>query len=168
MARFEIREERPEDVVAIRALTALAFRDSPHSAQTEALIIDALREADALTLSLVAADADLVIGHLAFSPVSIGGRSDGWFGLGPVSVRPDRQRRGIGSALIRNGMDRLKRMGAKGCVVLGDPAYYRRFGFETDPALRYGNVDPTFFQSLNFTGDRVTGEVAYHPGFGAS
>ncbi|MGC1302238.1 MAG: N-acetyltransferase, partial [Caulobacteraceae bacterium] len=85
--------------------------------------------------------------------------------LGPVSVRPDRQRTGIGSAVIRDGLRRLRGMGAQGCVVFGDPGYYGRFGFISDPGLRYPGAPDGYFLRLSFTQDAPGGEVAYHPGF---
>lgn len=163
-----IRPETPDDADAIRELTSAAFADAPHSSGTEAAIVDALRAAGALTLSLVAEDAGSVIGHAAFSPVTTSSGAAGWFGLGPVSVRPDRQRAGIGQALVHAGLAMLRDGDAAGCVVLGDPAYYGRFGFASDPALRYGDVPPEYFQRMVFHGPPPAGTVAYHPGFGAS
>jgi len=162
---MQIIQERPQDVAAIHALTQTAFKDARYSSQTEARIVDALRDAGALTLSLVAIEDGEIIGHVAFSPVRINGRPGGWYGLGPVSVWPDRQRGGVGSAIIRDGLDRLRAMGAEGCVLLGDPAYYGRFGFASDPGLRYGDVPAGYFQGLAFAGGLPTGEVTYHPGF---
>ncbi|MFX8605053.1 N-acetyltransferase, partial [Acinetobacter baumannii] len=89
-----------------------------------------------------------MVGHAAFSAVSTDGHDVGWYGLGPVAVRADKRRRGFGKALIISGLERLKNMGAKGCVVLGDPAYYRQFGFESDPNLRFGNMPFGPFQRL--------------------
>lgn len=109
---MDIRTERPDDVAAIRILTRAAFEHAPHSSRTEAAIVDALRAAGVLTLSLVAIDEGERIGHAAFSPVTIAGVADGWFGLGPLSVRPDRQRRGIGRALVRAGLAALRSRGA--------------------------------------------------------
>lgn len=162
-----IRPEMAGDAPAIRAVTAAAFRDAPHSSGTEAAIVDALRDTGALTLSLVAERQGRIAGHVAFSPVTINRQAGRWFGLGPVSVEPAEQRRGIGKALIRDGLERLRDAGAEGCVVLGDPAYYRRFGFVSDPNLRYGDVPPEYFQHLSFTGSEPAGEIAYHPGFDA-
>lgn len=165
---MEIRPEHPGDVNAIRSVTTKAFRNMAHSSGTEAAIIDALRAADALTISLVAIDGGRIVGHVAFSAVTIDGEDIGWYGLGPVSVSPDRQRQGIGQALIREGLAELRRRGAAGCVLLGDPAYYGRFGFESDPELRYGDVPPEYFQRLAFTDSVPKGEVAFHAGFGAT
>lgn len=165
---MKIRAEQPGDIDAIRQLTTAAFATAPHSSQTEAAIVDALRDAGALTLSLVAVEGDDIVGHVAFSPVTINGRHEGWYGLGPVSVWPDRQAKGIGQALIREGLGELERLGAGGCVVLGDPIYYGRFGFASDPDLRYGDIPPEYFQRLAFAASSPKGEVAYHAGFNAS
>jgi putative acetyltransferase len=169
---MEIRFEQSEDLAAIRTLTFAAFGNAPHSTQTEAAIIDALRAAGALTISLVAVDAEVLVGHVAFSPVTINCRDErlvrAWYGLGPVSVRPDLQRKGIGHALIQTGLDHLRAMNAQGCVVLGDPLYYGRFGFISDPNLRYGNVPPEYFQRLAFSDEVPKGEVLFHPGFDPS
>ena len=162
---MQIRQERPQDATTIRALTDAAFRDMPHSDQTEAAIVDALRAADALTLSLVAIQDGEIVGHVAFSPVRINGAAGDWHGLGPVSVWPGRQRQGIGQALIREGLQRLKALSSAGCVVLGNPKYYGRFGFEYDPDLHYGDAPAGYFQRLTLDGSLPKGEVTYHPGF---
>jgi putative acetyltransferase len=160
-----IRLENEGDADPIHEVTAAAFQGKPYSSGTEAHIVDGLRAAGALTISLVAEDHDEIIGHAAFSPVTINGQAGGWYGLGPVSVVPAWQRRGVGTALITTGLSRLRALGAAGCVVLGDPAYYSRFGFVSDPRLRYRDVDPRYFQHLSFTGDAPGGEVAFHPAF---
>jgi predicted N-acetyltransferase YhbS len=163
---MRILDERQGDAEAIRAVTAAAFEGAPHSSGSEAAIVEGLRKAGALALSLVAVEeSGAIAGHAAFSAVSIAGEAGGWFGLGPVSVRPDVQRRGIGAALIRAGLERLREMGAEGCVVLGDPAYYSRLGFESDPALRYGEVPAEYFRSIRFGPARPRGEVRYHRAF---
>ena len=169
LINMQIRQERPEDAATIRALTDAAFKGMPYSDQTEAKIIDALRAAGALTISLVAIKDGEIVGHVAFSPVRINGAAGDWYGLGPVSVRPDHQQSGIGQALIRDGLYRLQFMSAAGCVLLGDPAYYGRFGFESDPDLYYGDVPPRYFQRLVFNGSPPPkGEVSFHPGFDVS
>jgi predicted N-acetyltransferase YhbS len=164
---LKIRSERPADVAAIGALTTAAFKTAPHSSGTEACIVEALRTAGALALSLLAVEGDEILGHVAFSPVAIAGARGHWYGLGPVSVRPDRQNRGIGQALIRSGLERLRSLRAAGCVVLGDPLYYRRFGFESDPALTYGGGPSPCFQRLVLAGPPAAGDVAYHSAFEA-
>lgn len=181
-----IRPEHPDETAAIGALTTAAFAGAPHSDGTEAAIVAALRRAGALTLSLVALEPGgegteaAIVGHVAFSPVTItppaGHASDpsrteppgAWFGLGPLSVRPDRQGRGIGGALVRAGLERLEAAGAAGVVVLGDPGYYGRHGFVADPRLRYPGVPADYFQHCLLRGPATAGTVAYHPGFGAT
>ena len=163
---MQIRPEQVGDAEAIRAVTTAAFAGAPHSSGTEADIVDALRSAGDLTLSLVAMDAGEVVGHVAFSPVTIGGRAAGWFGLGPVAVRPDRQGAGVGRALIEAGLGQLRGLGAAGCVVLGEPGYYGRFGFEADPRLTYDGAPAPYFQRLAFGGEVPEGKAAYRPAFG--
>lgn len=165
--KMEIRPEKPEDATSIRMITEAAFRLNDHSSGTEGAIIDALREAGALAISLVAVIDDEAVGHIAFSSVTIDGQHRGWFGLGPVAVRPDLHRRGVGSALIREGLSRLRQAGANGCVLVGDPAYYRRFGFENDPALRYEGLPAEYFMRLAFNDPAPTGRVTFHAGFDA-
>ena len=160
-----IRAERPGDAAAIEAVTVHAFATAEHASGTEQAIVAALRAAGALSLSLVAEHEGQVVGHIAFSPVSIGGADAGWFGLGPVSVDPAWQRRGIGAQLVQQGLARLRAAGARGCVLLGDPSYYGRFGFRADPALVYPGVPAQYFQALAFTGPMPSGVVAYHLAF---
>lgn len=166
--RIIIRPEATDDIPSIRSLTDAAFVGMEHSKQTEGAIVDALRQAGALSLSLVAERGGAVIGHVAFSPVLINGEDVGWFGLGPVSVSPSLQRGGVGSALIKEGLKLLAHRGARGCVVLGEPDYYRRFGFTSDHALSYRGAPAEYFQSLVLAGEPLEGEVAYHAGFEAT
>ncbi len=161
-----IRDERPGDAAAIHTLTAEAFAPMPYSDGTEAPIVDALRAEGDLTLSLVAvAGEDGIVGHVAFSPVRIDGRHGGWYGLGPLSVRPGHQRRGIGSRLVRDGLTRLRGMGAKGCALIGDPAYYGRFGFEGDRGLAYRGIAPAYVQQRALDGGTVSGTLAFASAF---
>jgi len=166
---MQIRPERPQDAATIHALTEAAFAGLPFSHQTEAQVVEGLRAAGALTLSLVATEADMgadqILGHVAFSPVTVEGEFAGWYALGPVSVWPARQRTGIGQALIRDGLQRLRALGAGGCVLLGNPAYYRRFGFENDPGLYVVDAPRGAFQCLTLNGARPKGEVRFHPAF---
>jgi putative acetyltransferase len=101
---FFIRSEKDADIDAITTVTVAAFRTLEVSNQTEQFIIEALRAAKALTVSLVAESNDCVVGHIAFSPVTISDGTRNWYGLGPVSVLPEYQRQGIGKALIREGL----------------------------------------------------------------
>lgn len=163
---MEIRPESPADAEAVSILVEAAFANADHSDGTEAAIVGRLREAGALAVSLVAADHIGIIGHVALSPVTIDGADPGWLGLGPIAVKPDRQGQGVGSALMREALDRAKALGAKGCVVLGEPAYYGRFGFIADPRLRYPGPPPEYFQALAFGEEVPSGDVAYHRAFG--
>ncbi len=166
--KIEIREERPEEEAEIRRLTEAAFKLNPHSRGTEGAVVEALRRAGALTLSLVAIQDGELVGHIAFSPVLLEGEDRGWFGLGPVSARPDLHGRGIGSALIREGLARMKAQGAKGCALVGYPEYYRRFGFLHEPALTLEGVPPEYLLALTLEGPRPSGRVAFHEGFSAA
>jgi len=143
-----------------------AFKSAKHSSGQEADIVDKLRANGDLTISLVAEGADQIVGHVAFSPVSISDGASGWFGLGPVAVLPSNQGRGVGRALIEQGLSDLRRANAKGCVVLGDPAYYGRFGFTSDHDLVLPGVPAIYFQSLKLDDrDAARGSVAYHRAF---
>ena len=167
MSAWAIREERPGDEAATAALTEAAFRDLPYSDGTEATIIERLRADGNLALSLVAEDSGgTIVGHAAFSPVTIAGEAQGWYGLGPLSVSPARQREGIGSALVRGGLERLAGERAAGCVVLGEPAYYGRFGFRHEPRLSYPGPRPEYFQMVAFADSWPEGTVRYAPAFG--
>lgn len=160
-----IRDERPGDEDAISSITQAAFAHHPHSRQTEHLIIAALRRSGALSVSLVAERDGRVIGHVAFSPVTVSGGGNGWFGLGPVSVDPAFQRQGIGRALVEAGITRLRRDGARGCVLVGDPAFYGRFGFAALSGLVLEGVPPEVFLALPLAGQSVQGRVTFHPAF---
>lgn len=162
-----IRPERPSDIAAIHALTKAAFLNAPHTGHTEHFIVDALRDAGALTISLVADEAGALVGHVAISPVTISDGTHGWFGLGPISVAPELQRSGIGTQLMHAALQKLRTDGANGCVVLGDPRYYSRFGFRPEPGLVLVGVRPENFQVLRFGTSHPSGVVTYHSGFNA-
>lgn len=162
-----IRAELPPDIPAIHAVTEMAFRHAPHTDHTEQFIVDALRRAGALSISLVAEQAGRVVGHVAVSPVSISDGSLGWYGLGPISVTPELQGRGIGSELMKTALRLLQEKGAAGCVLLGDPAYYSRFGFRHEPGLVLPDVPPEYFQALPFDTALPHGVVTYHEAFNA-
>ncbi|NMF90238.1 GNAT family N-acetyltransferase [Aromatoleum petrolei] len=163
-----IRSETPSDEDAIEQVTRRAFLSHPYSHQTEQFIIRALRADDALAVSLVAEEAGRVVGHVALSPVTVSDGSDGWYGLGPISVAPEWQGRGIGRALMERGIAELRRMGANGCVLVGEPAFYRRFGFAHDPALVLEGVPPEYFLALSLGPSSAHGEVRFHRAFEAT
>jgi putative acetyltransferase len=163
---MKIRPESPQDINAIEQITIAAFDSKLYSQQTENFIVNGLREAGAMTVSLVAEMDGKIIGHIAFSLVTINGENQGWYGLGPVSVLPELQRQGIGSKLIREGLSLIREKGAKGCVLEGDPGYYQRFGFKSYPGLFYeGSPAPEYFMALPFYNDVVQGKVEYHKAF---
>ncbi len=163
-----IRNETSADVGAIAEVTVAAFKTLAISSHTEQFIIAALRAAQALTVSLVAEVDGRVVGQIAFSPVTMSDGSPGWYGLGPVSVLPDYQRRGIGGALIQAGLSRLKGLGARGCCLVGHPGYYQRFGFQNPRGLAHEGVPEEVFFALSFDGHRPQGIVEFHEGFKAA
>lgn len=162
-----IRDETPADAAAIHDVTVAAFKTLAVSRQTEQFIVAALRVAKALTVSLVAELDGRVVGHIAFSPVAISDGTPDWYGLGPVSVLPELQKQGIGSALIRQGLARLKARGARGCCLVGHPEYYRKFGFANAPDLGIDGVPPEVFFALSFEGLIPQGTVTFHDAFRA-
>jgi putative acetyltransferase len=127
-SRLAIRDERAGDIAAIRRVIERAFGQPD-----EANLVEALRRGDALTVSMVAEAAGEIVGHVAFSPVTIRGSdtmSEG-LGLAPLAVIPEQQRRGIGAALVRAGLEACRVRGHRVVVLVGEPAYYQRFGFST-------------------------------------
>ena len=128
-----IRSERPGDEDAIRIVHENAF-----PGPGEARLVAALRRSGLLMVSLIAEEAGAIVGHVAFSPVSVAGTRTG-FALGPLAVIPPRQRGGIGSALVRRGLDDCRQAAVPFIVVLGEPAYYSQFGF--GPASARGLID---------------------------
>jgi putative acetyltransferase len=165
--RFTVRNESPSDVQEVSAITTSAFMTNPYSSHTEQHIIAGLRRGSALSLSLVAVVGAQVVGHIAFSPITISDGSKEWYGLGPISVAPAFQRRGIGQAMVREGLAILRDRGAKGCVVLGPPKYYERFGFAATRGLTFVGPPPEHFMALHFGASRPVGEVTYHEAFNA-
>jgi len=165
--RILIRNETDADVSAIGEVTLAAFRELAISNHTESSIIEALRAAEALSVSLVAELDGHLIGHIAFSPLTISDGTDGWYGLGPVSVLPEHQRQGIGTALIHVGLEQLKALDAQGCCLVGHPDYYRRFGFENRQELMLEGVPQEVFFALAFGEPAPHGTVTFHDGFKA-
>jgi putative acetyltransferase len=160
-----IRKETTSDIEAITQVTIAAFKTLQISNQTEQFIIKALRNANALTISLVAEVDGRVVGHIAFSPVTISDGSPNWYGLGPVSVLPEYQKQGIGESLVNKGLSLLKAMGGKGCALVGDPAYYQRFGFRNIPDLVHEGIPQEVFLALPFTEKVPQGMVIFHEAF---
>lgn len=163
-----IRDETKDDADIISEVTAAAFETLEISSHTEQFIVAALRAAGALSVSLVAEVDGRVVGHIAFSPITISDGTPDWYGLGPVSVLPECQQMGIGKALIREGLARLKALGARGCCLVGHPEYYTKFGFKNVAGLSHEGVPPEVFFALSFDGSYPQGMVTFHEGFAAT
>jgi len=162
-----IRDEIDADVDEITEVTAEAFKTLEISNHTEQFIIEALRANNALTVSLIAEMDGHVVGHVAFSPVTISDGTRNWYGLGPVSVLPEHQRKGIGKSLIMEGISRLKTLNAKGCCLVGHPDYYRKLGFKNVSGLVHEGVPQEVFLAMSFDGQIPQGTVNFHDGFKA-
>ena len=162
---MNIRNETISDMEAISKVTIAAFQNLAISNHTEQFIINALRDANALTLSLVAEVDGKVVGHIAFSPITISDGSLNWYGLGPISVLPEYQKQGIGKSLILKGLSLLKDIGGQGCTLAGDPNFYKRFGFKNIPDLIYEGIPQEFFLVLPFNKKIPQGTVVFHKGF---
>ncbi len=165
---FIIRNETESDIKAISEITKAAFDTLPISNHTEQFIIDALRDAKVLSLSLVAVAGNRVVGHISFSPVTISDGSPGWYGLGPISVLPELHKQGIGKSLMQEGLARLRSMGAKGCILVGDPGFYERFGFRSPTDLVIEGVPQQFVLALPLDEKKASGNVVFHEAFAAT
>jgi putative acetyltransferase len=151
-----VRHEKASDRAVVHALVQAAFGRSD-----EADLVDRLREAGSVVLSLVALDDNVIVGHILLT------RMDAPFtalALAPLAVRPDHQRTGIGSRLVHAALDRVRAAGWQAVFVLGDPKYYGRFGF--DPALARGFSSPyagPYLMVLALTGKLPVsaGAIAY-------
>ena len=163
-----VRREKPADIPVIRTVVADAFEGHPHSDGREADIVEALREAGDLSLSMVAEVDGEVVGHIAFSQSRTSDGQRGWVALGPVAVRPDKQGTGVGRALIERGISMCYGLGAKGVVVLGDPALYRRFGFRPDTPLCIEGELGAYFQVLPLGSPAPEATLDFAPAFGPS
>lgn len=160
-----IRPETSQDCSAIEDVHIAAFANHPYSRQTEHLIVNGLRAAHALAVSLVAEVDGKVVGHIAFSPLRIDGTDSMWFLLGPVGVLPEYQRRGIGQELVRQGLKAIEAFGAEGCALVGDPAYYGRFGFTHARELIFEGIPPEYCLFLRI-GERIaSGSIEHHAAF---
>ncbi|WP_182005080.1 GNAT family N-acetyltransferase [Acinetobacter lactucae] len=163
-----VRDEEITDIEAIEKMTKAAFQNAEHSSHTEHFIVNSLRTQGQLTISLVAIEDGSIIGHVAISPVEMSSGEIGWYGLGPISVHPDKQGCGIGSLLMNKSLQKLKQLGAQGCVLLGEPSYYSRFGFKNYPELILPNVPSEYFQAVTFSGNIPKANVKYHEAFNAT
>lgn len=162
-----IRKEEEGDRAGVYTVNAAAF-----NGPDEANVVDILRDAADPVVSLVAEENGGIVGHIMFSPVEITGHPDRRvMGLGPVAVLPERQRAGIGSLLVKSGLEECRKLGFGAVVVLGHPAYYPRFGFV--PASRFGlrcefDVPDEEFMALELAPgylESISGTVVYHEAF---
>jgi putative acetyltransferase len=160
-----IRFEASGDYATIYDLTKRAFAPMPFAAGDEQDLINQLRDAGALVISLVAELNGKIVGHVAFSPAFAADGSEGWYTLGPVSAEPELKHRGIGKALINAGLAMLRERDAAGCVLVGNPAYYARFGFKLFPALAPGGEHAEYYQILPMRATEPSVVVSFHPLF---
>jgi putative acetyltransferase len=162
---IEIHPETEREIADIRDINVDAFRDHPISRQTEHLIVEALRDSGALEVSLVAVSEGRPVGHIAFSRAPVGDAESGWFVLGPVAVLSSLQGQGIGSALVEAGLGELRARRASGCVLVGDPGFYSRFGFSAFPDLAYEGVPHEYVLGLPFTDAAPCGLISANQAF---
>lgn len=160
-----IRKECGSDCDAIRSITERAFDGMPYAGGDEQDVIDRLRSANALTLSLVAIVDGELVGHICFSPAELEDGSCPWFALGPVSVVPERQRQGIGTALIESGLAQVRKLNGLGCILTGNPKYYEKFGFQLAPDHAPPNEPVEYFMLKLLSAHPPVGQFSFHGGF---
>ena len=162
-----VRKEELQDRQAVRSVNLAAFETA-----VEASLVDALRQQARPFVSLVAQDGADVVGHIMFSPVSLASHAElHLMGLAPMAVMPTHQRKGVGSALVRAGIERCRELGVGAVVVLGHPGYYPRFGFQ--PSVRFGiaseyDAPPEAFMVLELQPGYLSGAsgtVKFHAAF---
>ncbi len=165
MESLTIRRESPDDYNGIYTITKAAFLDRPYAGGDEQDLVNLLRSTHALSLSLVATLEEHVVGHIAFSPAINTDDSGPWYAIGPVSVRPDKQRQGIGIALILEGLKQIKDLGAIGCILTGNPTYYQRFGFVLSPDNVPAEESKDYFMVNTFKSMKPVGTFQFDKAF---
>lgn len=160
-----IRSESAEDHAAIHDVTRRAFAPMPYADGDEQKLIGRFRDAGVLALSLVAENDSGVVGQITFTPAIAADGSPGWYALGPVSVEPALKHQGIGSQLIHAGIAWLREQNAAGCVLIGNPAYYGRFGFRPFPKLSPDGMPAEYYQILPLAVTVPATVVGFHPLF---
>ncbi len=161
-----IRPETPIDIAAIYGVVQRAFTTQPHADGDEQDLVDLLRARGELTLSLVAELPQRgVVGHIGFSPITVDDADCGWLQMAPVSVEPDLHHQGVGSALIKTALAQLEMQGVRGVGVVGDPAYYERFGFAVLPGLAPDGPEAAYFRAMVWADPAPQGAVRYASAF---
>jgi putative acetyltransferase len=160
-----IRPEHDRDHGVIGDVIRAAFAGMPYADGDEAELVEALRRDDALSVSLVAEIESTVVGQIAFSPARSSDASERWYALGPVAVLPAHQRTGVGSKLVRAGLERIIQLGAHGCILVGNPAYYARFGFQVSPSNTPDGEPAEFFMVKLFGHRQPVGPISFHAAF---
>ena len=164
---MKIRKETAADIEAVFEINRSAF-----PTEEEAQLVNRLRETASPLISLVAEGEQEIIGHILFTPVTLGSDTNLFLmGLAPMAVNPARQNKGIGSQLARAGIEECRALGAAGLVVLGHPKYYSRFGFS--PSANFGikskyDGAPEVFMVLELSAEVFAGKagvISYHPSF---
>ena len=160
-----VRPERPADHAVIASVIKAAFTGMPYADGDEHELVDTLRREGALSVSLVAEVAGVVVGQITFSPATASDGSSDWFALGPLAVLPAHQRAGIGAALVHAGLRTIDELRANGCILTGNPAYYARFGFDLSPSNTPSGEPAEFFMVKLFRGRTPAGPIYFHPAF---
>jgi predicted N-acetyltransferase YhbS len=163
-----IRRECHDDYLSIGNVISAAFSGKPYADGDEAELVEALRRENALSVLLVAELEGTVIGQVAFSPAQASDGTRGWYALGPVAVLPAHQRTGIGSKLVHAGLQAITELGANGCILVGDPAYYTRFGFRLSPSNTPGGESTEFFMVKLLGHQQPTGPIYFHRAFNSA
>ena len=157
-----IRPERHDDFVAIGEVVRAAFSGKPYADGDEAELVEKLRRENALCVSLVAELDSAVVGQVAFSPAQAADSTQRWYALGPVAVLPVHQGTGIGSKLVRAGLQAIAESGATGCILVGDPRYYVRFGFRLSPSNAPVGESTEFFMVKLLGHQQPAGPISFH------
>ena len=160
--KYKIRQETIGDESTIKEVVARAFDGKFYADENDALLVDGLRNAGALILSLVATLKRQIIGQVALSPATIGDAR--YLCVGPLAVLPDHQRKGVGSALMGHALSVAQVYGRDGVVLQGDLNYHSRFGFEVFPSVTFTGEGAEYIQVLPFK-ETPSGDVKFHPVF---
>lgn len=164
---MKIRTETPHDHRSISALITTAFATAPHRSGTEAEIVERLRSDGDLLCSLVAEQDGQMVGHVAVSLGAVGTR-EGWRCIGPIAVHPSRQGQGFGAALMEEVLARAHAEEAAGVALVGDPAYYHRFGFAPRPGVTVPGIPDEVVLLRPFDAEAPMGVLRFAPAFGIS